>query len=97
MARGSAKPLEWSDAARRQLIEQIEYVAAKGIARPATVLDRVEHASQLIEQHPYIGTPGRVLGTREWPVRHSPLTIVYRVKTTKIQIVAVVHQRRFFR
>ena len=97
MARGSTRPLEWSDAASRQLIEQIEYVAAQGIAPPDAVLERVERASQLLEQQPYIGTPGRVAGTREWPIRHSPLTLVYRVRTTKIQIVAVVHQRRFYR
>ena len=81
----------------RQLIEQVEYVAARGIARPDVVLERVEHAGQLLELNPYIGTPGRVTGTREWPIRHSPLTIIYRVRPSRIQVLAVVHQRQFFR
>jgi toxin ParE1/3/4 len=96
MVRGSVKLLEWSEAARRQLAEQIEYVATRGIATPDDVLDRIERAAALIGQHPAIGTPGRKSGTREWPVKNSPLTIIYRIRKTKIQILAVVHQRRFF-
>jgi len=97
MARGSTKPLEWSEAARRQLQEQIDYVAAQGIAPPELVLGRIAHAAELLERHPHIGTPGRVAGTREWPIKDSPLTLIYRVRRTKIQLLAVVHQRRFFR
>jgi len=87
VARDSARRLEWSDAARRQLIEQVEYVAARGIALPDVVLECVEYAGQLLEQNPYIGTPGRVAGTREWPIRHSPLTIICRVRPSKIQVL----------
>jgi len=97
MARGSTRPLEWSEAARRQLQEQVDYVAAQGIAPPDLVLGRVARAAELLERHPYIGTPGRVAGTREWPIKNSPLTMIYRVRQTKIQVLAVVHQRRFFR
>lgn len=74
MARASTRPLEWSEAARRQLQEQVDYVAAQGIAPPDLVLGRVAHASELLERHPHIGTPGRVSGTREWPIKDSPLT-----------------------
>jgi len=61
------------------------------------VLGRVAHAAELLERHPHIGTPGRVAGTREWPIKNSPLTMIYRVLPMKIQVLAVVHQRRFFR
>ena len=47
--------------------------------------------------HPGIGTPGRRAGTREWPVKDSPLTLVYRVLPEKIAILAVVHQRANYR
>src|SRR6266849_2234966 len=97
MAHGSTKPLEWSEAARRKLQEQVDYVAAKGIASPDLVLGRVAHAAELLERHSHIGTPGRVAGTREWPIKNSPLTMIYRVRRMKIQVLAVVHQRRFFR
>jgi len=88
MARASTRPLEWSEAARQQL---------QGIAPPDLVLGRVARAAELLERHPHIGTPGRVAGTREWPIKDSPLTMIYRVRQTKIQVLAVAHQRRFFR
>ena len=97
MAGASTRPLEWSEAARRQLQEQLDYVAAQGIAPHDVVLGRVARAAELLERHPDIGTLGRVAGTREWPIKDSPLTMIYRVRRTKIQILAVVHQRRFFR
>jgi plasmid stabilization system protein ParE len=97
MASGSARPLEWSSAARRQLAEQIVYVAFHGLAQPIRVLDRVERAAEFIGRFPAIGTPGRRAGTREWPIKNSPLTLVYRVRRTKILVLAVVHQRRVFR
>jgi plasmid stabilization system protein ParE len=58
-----AKPLEWTRAALDQLEEQIENVAAKGLADPIRVGERIERALDLIRVHPRIGTPGRrVLG-----------------------------------
>jgi plasmid stabilization system protein ParE len=97
MARGSQRPLEWSEAARLQLAEQIEYATSRGLVRPDEVLNRIDRSARLIERHPGIGTPGRRAGTREWPVKDSPLTLIYRIRPKKIQVLAVVHQRRFFR
>ncbi len=97
MARGSPRPLEWSEAARLQLAGQVEYVASRGIVRADVVLERIERAAGLIERHPGIGTPGRRAGTREWPVKDSPLTLIYRISPKKIEVLAVVHQRQFFR
>jgi plasmid stabilization system protein ParE len=88
------KPLEWTRAALDQLGEQIEYVAAKRLADPGRVGERIERALDLIRAHPRIGIPGRRAGTREWPVRGSPLTLIYRIDRTRILILAVMHQRQ---
>lgn len=89
-----AKPLEWTCTALDQLEEQIEYVAAKGLADPVRVGERIDRALDLIRAHPRIGTPGRRAGTREWLVGGSPLTLIYRVERTRILILAVMHQRQ---
>jgi plasmid stabilization system protein ParE len=89
-----AKPLEWTRAALDQLEEQLEYVAAKGLANPVRVGERIERALDLIRAHPLIGTPGRRAGTREWLVGGSPLTLIYRVERIRILILAVMHQRQ---
>jgi plasmid stabilization system protein ParE len=88
------KPLEWTRAALDQLDEQIEYVAAKRLADPGRVGERIERALDLIRAHPRIGTPGPRAGTREWPVRGSPLTLIYRIDRSRILILAVMHQRQ---
>ena len=90
------KPLEWTRAALDQLDEQIEYVAAKRLADPGRVGERIERALDLIRAHPRIGTPGRRAGTREWPIKGSPLTLIYRIERTRILILAVMHRRQAF-
>ena len=97
MASGSARPLEWSKAARRQLAEQIEYAASHGLAQPDRALGRVEAAAKIIERFPGIGTRGRSAGTREWPIKNSPLTLVYCIRAKKVVVLAVVHQRSVLR
>jgi len=88
------KPLEWTRAALDQLDGQIEYVAAKKLADPVRVGERIEHALDLIRAHPRIGVQGRRSGTREWPVKGSPLILIYRIERTRILILAVMHQRQ---
>ena len=88
------KPLEWTRAALDQLDGQIEYVAAKRLADPVRVGERIERALDVIRAHPRIGAPGRRAGTREWPVRGSPLTLIYRIERTRTLILAVMHQRQ---
>ena len=94
MASAREKRLEWTRAALDQLDEQIEYVAAKRLADPGRVGERIERALDMIRDHPRIGTPGRRAGTREWPVKGSPLTLIYRIERTRILILAVMHQRQ---
>ena len=94
MGDAPAKPLEWTRAALDQLEEQVEYVAAKGLADPVRVGERIKRALDLIQAHPQIGILGRRAGTREWLVGGSPLTLIYRVERTRILILAVMHQRQ---
>lgn len=94
MAGAREKRLEWTRAALDQLDEQIEYVAAKRLADPGRVGERIERALGMIRGQPRIGTPGRRAGTREWPIKGSPLTLIYRIERTRILILAVMHQRQ---
>jgi len=97
MTGGRRKRLEWSERALRQLAAQFEYVIANRLAQPEAVRQRLERALTLLQENPRIGVPGRRAGTRELPVKDTPLTLIYRDRPRKIQILAVVHQRQFYR
>ena len=91
------KPLEWTRSALDDFSAQLVWVYDQNIIDPERVRQRVERTLGLIASHSGIGTPGRRAGTREWPVKDSPLTLVYRVFPEKVSIVAVVHQRANYR
>ncbi len=90
------KPLEWSRPALEQIEAQFEYAISHLPISPETLQQRLQKAVVILESHPGIGTVGRVAGTREWMIKGTPLTLIYRVKPRKIQILAVVHQRAFY-
>ena len=91
------KQLEWSERSLLQLAAQFEYIIAEALVSPEIVRQRLDRSLSLLQQHPEIGVPGRRAGTRELLIKGSPLTLVYRVKPAKIQILAVLHQRQFYR
>jgi toxin ParE1/3/4 len=62
--------------------------AAQQVA--ATILGTVD----LLAEHPGLGRPGRVPGTRELIVPGTPYLIPYRVGGVRIEILAVFHGRQ---
>jgi len=56
----------------------------------ATILGTVE----LLAEHPGLGRPGRVPGTRELFVPGTPYLMLYRVRGDRIEILAVFHGRQ---
>jgi toxin ParE1/3/4 len=90
------KPLELSPRAAREYHAELEYIAADDPHAAGLVFSRVERTLDLIERNPEMGTPGRLPGTREWPVARTSLTVIYRLRPTKIQVARILHQRRKF-
>jgi toxin ParE1/3/4 len=48
----------------------------------------------LLESHPEIGRPGRIIGTRELVVPNTPFVIPYRVRQERLELIAVFHGRQ---
>jgi len=74
--------------ALRAHIAQDNPQAARRIA--ATLLNAVEQ----LAAHPNIGRPGRVAGTRELVVPGTRYVIPYRVRSDRLEIVAVFQGRQ---
>ena len=86
-------PVAWRKEASQELDEIIDYIAQFD----ERAADRLEAAAlecaERLPEFPYLYRMGRVAGTRE-AVIHPNYIIVYRVGTTQIDILSVVHSRR---
>ena len=58
------------------------------------VLALIWGTTQLLKEHPQIGRPGRVAGTRELVISDTPFIVPYRVISDAIQILRVIHGAR---
>jgi toxin ParE1/3/4 len=78
--------------ARRQLEDQIEYIAARNPAAAERVKARIAAAKQQLAQFPRSGPPAVIPGLRRLVVR--PYVLTYRERRGRIEIVDVRHQRQ---
>jgi plasmid stabilization system protein ParE len=59
-----------------------------------TMLERILSAGGVLEHFPATGRPVRIPGTRELVVVPTPFLIAYRVRRSKIEILALLHGAR---
>jgi toxin ParE1/3/4 len=76
-------------AALRAHIAQDDPAAARRIA-----LHILHNVEALLPNHPGMGRPGRVPGTRELVIPKTPFIVPYRVEGDRIQILRVFHGAR---
>ena len=53
--------------------------------------EEIEHQVDMLIQHPQMGRPGRLGGTRELVISRTPFIVVYRVKDTRIEVIRLLH------
>jgi plasmid stabilization system protein ParE len=81
-------------AAARELLAALQYYRDEAGALVAEHFDdSVRHALTRLVQMPELGSPAPA-GLRTWPLRRFPYTLVYRVQTKEVVVIAVAHQRR---
>src|ERR1017187_10272189 len=83
----------WSRRAIRNLAVIRAYIAKDSEGNAALVATRILKAVELLQSHPGIGRPGRVLGTRELVVPDTPYIIPYRLRGERLELIAVFHGR----
>lgn len=83
--------LKWTHAASRDL-DSVEQYIGRGNPGPAieTVLEIIRHVGMLAE-HPGIGRPGRVEGTRELPIPGLPYVGAYLHRGDTVTVLRVLH------
>ena len=86
--------VRWLREALRNLDEEATYIAADDPAAARLVGARVLDAVALLAQHPGMGRPGRVPGTRELVVLKTRYLVPYRVRGETVEILRVFHTSR---
>jgi toxin ParE1/3/4 len=84
----------WSRRSIRHLVRLREHIEKGSEQNAALVAGRILEAVALLESHPEIGRPGRVVGTRELVVPDTPYIIPYRVRRERLELIAVFHGRQ---
>ena len=84
----------WSRRAIRHLVYLRDYIEKDSEQNAALVAKRILRAVDLLQSHPEMGRPGRVVGTRELIVPGTPYLIPYRVRRERLELIAVFHGRQ---
>ncbi|HEX5340045.1 MAG TPA: type II toxin-antitoxin system RelE/ParE family toxin [Gammaproteobacteria bacterium] len=86
--------LEWTPAALGDLDAAGRFIAEDNPGAAAHMAERVQLAVEYLVNHPALGRPGRLHGSRELVVSGTPLVVIYRVRLDAIQILRVLHHAR---
>ena len=83
--------LKWTHAASRALDRVEEYISRDNPrAAIDTVLEIIRHVGMLAD-HPGMGRPGRVDGTRELTIAGLPHVVAYLHRADTITVLRVLH------
>ncbi len=86
-------PVEWTRQATWDLIEIIDYIEIRNPSAAHEMHELFVQAADKLSNMPYLFRRGRVNGTREYVV-HPNYILIYEVKSTKIDIVRIMHAKR---
>jgi plasmid stabilization system protein ParE len=84
----------WSRRAVRHLVSLREFIAKDSEQNASLVAKRILASIELLQKHPEMGRPGRVLGTRELIVPDTPCIIPYRIRDGRLEVIAVFHAKQ---
>ena len=83
--------IEWLPEAVRNRETQLAYIGGHNPAAAIDMGDAIEAFVGRLADFPESARPGRVPGTRELVVTGTPFVIVYRVESTAVVILRMLH------
>ena len=87
--------VDWSDEALDDLAALAAYIYQDNPAAAVRItLEIIQSVEELLPDHPHVGRPGRVPGTRELVIPRTPYIVPYQVRNNRIEILRVYHQAR---
>jgi toxin ParE1/3/4 len=81
----------WSPEAIEDMASLYAYIVEDNPAAAQRVLLGIIRNIETLAEHPNMGRPGRVAGTRELVVPRTPYIVPYRVRDNRVQVLRVYH------
>jgi toxin ParE1/3/4 len=86
--------IRYARPAKQDLIEIQDYIAKDDEAAAYRVAQEIKKQVGRLAQHPRLGRPGQIPDTRELSIAGTPYFVVYRIKRSTVEILAIIHARR---
>jgi toxin ParE1/3/4 len=83
--------LEWSVLAFEDRIAIFDYIEADNPSAAIRVDDSIREQIAQLTRSPEMGRPGRVEGTRELILAHTPYIAAYWISKNRITILRILH------
>ena len=83
--------LEWSAFALEDRVAIFNYIEAESLRAAIDVDEQISKQLTLLIEHPKRGREGRVAGTRELVIAHTPYLAAYLIRGETIQILRLLH------
>ena len=84
----------WTAPALREIEAIGDYIALESPRASARIVTRVFDRVDTLADHPEIGRPGRIPGTRELVITNTPFIVPYRLRGDQIEVLSVFHGAR---
>lgn len=86
--------VKWLRRALENLDEEAAYIAKDSPRMAAELVRHLQDSVAMLAEHPDMGRPGRIAGTRELVVTRFPYILPYRVRGSAVEILRVFHTAR---
>ena len=83
--------VKWLRGALQNLHQAVDYIAQDNPVAASDAAESIWETATRLGQHPHMGRPGRLKGTRELVVPRLPYVIRYRIKTETVEILRIHH------
>ena len=86
----------WLPRARADRTNAITYIANENPGAALNQLTEIERQADALADHPEMGRPGRLQGTRELVINRTPFIAIYRVRwqPERVEILRLLHGRQ---
>jgi toxin ParE1/3/4 len=83
----------WTPAAQQDRVDLWDYIAAENPRAAARMDELFSEAAASLADHPMLGRPGKISGTREL-IPHESYRLVYEIDGEAVWVLTVVHSAR---
>ena len=84
--------IDWLPQAVRNRFDQLDYIAESNPLAAADQDEEIERQVNMLCDHPKLGRPGRVKGTRELVISSTPFVLVYRLRgSQRVEVLRLLH------